>query len=545
MRISERVLEIKEGCLKDQIELVSGDKTLKPLVYNQREVLRRINFYLASKYLERDDDALFWNLSSHRIVHFAKNIEADTKDFMPYGEGEINFFQSWALRKVFRQWADDNSFYLLLNQLAEGLATYGSIVLKEVKKDGKLWLEEVKLDNIYFNQTVDRIKDTDIVEMHYLTKAQLRDKYNADDVAKIEKLEKSGRAELWEFWGYDKDQYKHYIGYGYGDKEIILLEEEAKKCIYHDFRLGYYKGRWLGVGVVERLFKHQEQANKLVNQNDEANSIASLLLLRSQDPQLQGNILQEAVSGQIITSSDLQTVGIDNRNFNSFVVQLQTIEAAADKLCLTPDIVQGEQMPSGTPFRSLAVQNVNSINAFTAYKQNLSEGIAKILKDRILPSQVKSLVKEDILEMAEDDADVEMFDEILLMRTLNEEEKKGRVITTEFVAQVQNEIARATKMKGRRLKIDDNFFNFKWGIKITPTNDSYDKQATNDAMFNALQMQGSNPANSQTPLFRQYLENNGLSYWKLTPKQMEQLQQSAGGQPQAKQPDKLLAEAGI
>ena len=154
MKISERVLEIKEGCLKEQIELVSGDKTLQPLLYNQREILRRINFYLAKKYLERNDDALFWDLSNPRIVHFAKNINSDTKDFLPYGEGQINFFQSWALRKMFRKWADDNQFYLLLNQVAESLATYGSIILKEVKKDGKVWLDEVKMDNIYFDQTV-------------------------------------------------------------------------------------------------------------------------------------------------------------------------------------------------------------------------------------------------------------------------------------------------------------------------------------------------------------------------------------------------------
>ena len=544
MKISDRVVEVKEGCLKDQIELVSGDKTLTPLLYNQRQILRRINFYLASKYLERDDDALFWNLSTYRIVHFSKNIQADTKDFLPYGEGELNFFQSWALRKMFRKWADDNHFYLLLNDTAEALATYGSIILKETKRDGKIYLDEVKLDNIYFDQTVNKMKDTDIVEMHYLTKSQVKQKY-PKEFEQIDKKEKGNKVELWEFWGFYEGKYKHYIGYEYGDKQVILLEEEAKKCIYHDFRLGRYCGRWLGVGVVERLFKLQEQANKLVNQNDEANNIASLLLLRSQDPQLQGNVLEQAVSGQIITSTDLQTIGVDNRNFANFVNQLQTIEMAADKLCLTPDIVQGEQMPSGTPFRSLAVQNVNSQNAFTAYKQNLSEGIAKILKDVILPSQVSAWNKSDFIEMAEDDADTEMFDEVVLNNTLRDEEKKGRMIDTEFVAYVQNEVARKVKLEGRRLKIQDNFFNFKWGIKITPTNDSFDKRTTNDAMFNALQMQGANPANSQTPLFRQYLENNGISYWKLTPKQMASLQQNAGGQPEAKQPDKLLAEAGI
>jgi len=43
-------------------------------------------------------------------------------------------------------------------------------------------------------------------------------------------------------------------------------------------------------------------------------------------------------------------------------------------------------------------------------------------------------------------------------------------------------------------------------------------------------MIGANPALLDTPLFRQYLENNGIPYWKLTPKQKEALEQAA--QPQ-------------
>jgi hypothetical protein len=551
MNISKSVSGIVADGLDGYLELVVGETNLAPLKFNQRETLRRINFYLASKYTDRDDDALFWNLSNSRITHFAKNIDLDTKDFLPYGEGEYNFFQAWALRKKFREWCRDNSFYLTLNDISEGLATYGSIVWKKEKVKGKTILKEVKLDNLYFDQSIENIRDTNIVEKHFLSAQDLEDKRdvwkNIDEA--IKKIKGINRLEVWEYWGWyneeGKSEYAHQIGCGYGDDYINLWEEKTKKdeCPYFDFHLGRFRGRWLRVGVVERLFELQVSINKLVNWNEQASEIASLLLLKSTDPDFSGgNILTQAENGQVFSSSDLQQIAIDNRGLASFLQQMALIEAHADKLCLTPDIVQGEQSPSGTPFRTVAVVNANSKSAFTVYKQNLGEGIAKILLDEILPSIVKSWSKDEFIEMEEDDKDVEMYDQTALdMMLIDYKEKSGLDPTTEIEEKFKKDIANETKKNGRRVIPD---FNFKWGIRITPTSESVDKQTQNDAMFNALQIQGQNPAAVDTPLFRQYLENNGISYWKLTPKQQANLQAQATGQnPQPKQPDALAAKA--
>ena len=556
MNISDKVLEIVSQSLNGQLELVTGENNLSPLLFNQRENIRRINFYLASKYLDRDDDALFWNLSNHRISHFAKNIDLDTKDFLPYGIGEYNFLQSWALRKKFTEWCRVNSFYLTLNDISEGLATYGSIVWKRCKENGKTYLEEVKLDNLYFDQAIDKIRKANIVEKHWLNPNELWEKDGVwNNVREVLKAEKgSNKIEIWEYWGWyikngkNTPEYNHTIGYGYGDKFINLWEETVKDddCPYYDFHLGRYRGRWQRVGVVERLFPYQERINQLVNQNAQATDIASLLLLRTQDSELDGgNVLQGALNGQIINSNDLQQIAIDNRGLTAFIQEMQLIENQADKVCLTPDIVQGEQSPSGTPFRTIAVVNSNSKGAFTIYKQSLGENIAKILIEDIIPSQAKSWSKEEFIEMAEDDKDIEIFDQVLVDKELIKEQEKGVLLTVELRDRKKALVADSIKKKGRRVIVDDSLFNFKWGIKMTPTNESVDKAAQNDAMFNALQIQGSNPANADTPLFKQYLENNGISYWKLTPKQQANLQAEAGGQamPQAKQPDKLMAQA--
>lgn len=552
MNISKKVQEIIKACDETYIDLVAGNGNSSTLRFNQKEILRRINFYINSKYVERDDDALFWNISNYRITHFSKNIDLDTKDFLPYGEGEINFVQAWALRKKVKEWFRETGFYMTLNDISEGLATYGSMVWKKVKEDGITKLEECKLDNLYFNQKVRNINDSDgIVELHYLSNNQLWEKDGIwDNVKEVLDIEKDkDNIEIWEFSGYyaedgAKPTYKHTIGYGYGEKEIILWEDDTEETLYYDFHIGRYRGRWLRTGVVERLFKLQERANQLVNQNAQATEIASLLLFKTSNTDVVGNVLEQAINGQIISDPEFQQIGIDNRGLQQFISELQQIEAQADKLCLTPDIIQGEQAPSNTTFRTVAVINSAAKSAFTVYKQNLGEKIAEILLADIFPTTVKKWNKETMIEIAEDDQDITVYDEAVKRYMAKEAMLSGQLVTPELVAEIDNTVAEGIKTVGRRVNIGEKFFDFKWGFKMMATNESVDKSAMNDAYFNALGMVQANPAITDIPLFRQYLENNGISWWKLTPKQMQQLQQAQGGaMPEQKKPDALLAQA--
>ncbi|OQA77490.1 MAG: hypothetical protein BWY30_01084 [Tenericutes bacterium ADurb.Bin239] len=558
--ISQRVQEIIDDC-NNKLEIESNGNN--KIEYNQREIVRRINYYLNDRYLDRDDDAVFWNLSTYRRVHFAKHITPDTKDFLPYGIGTLNHWQSWCLRKKVSQWFDEERFYQTLNSVGDATATYGSSVWKRYKEGNKTKIKGVRLNNIYFDQSVEWIKDADgIVELHQLSKKQLWDKDGVwDNIREVIKKEDKHNYEVWEFYGYygdedEKPEYKHVIGYGFGDDFIELWSETVDKydCPYEDFHAGEYNGRWLRVGVVERLFKLQERANQLVNQNAQASEIASLLLLKSGSPDMVGNVLEQAINGQIIPDSTLEQIGISNVGLNNFLAELQLIENQADKLCFTPDIIQGQASPSNTTFRGIAVENANAVNAFRDIKQNLLEKIADILMEYIFPEVVKDWNHEDIIEMAEDDADVEEYTKALQRKAQIDYllANEGNVVTEDIKARILQRIEDTVKEQGRSIKIPKNFFNFKWGFKMMPTDETVDKSARNDAYFNALQMTSVNPAITDIPLFRQYCEDNGISAWKLTPKQKEELQQvmnqgrqASGAMPEPKQPDKLLAAAQI
>lgn len=555
-QVQLKVNKIIQDCNNSYIEIIGKDKsTQAPVLYNQRELLRRINFYINDRYLERDNDAIFWNISTPRIPHFAKLLQFDTKDFKAIGQGEFNFVQAWALRIKSEEWFRDNQFYQTLNDLAQCISTYGASVWKVVKKDGVNTLQECKLENLYFDQSAEDIKKVNLVELHYLNQNELWEKKDVwDNVEKILEKEKDNeRIEFWEYTGYliedGEPQFKHIIGYGY-EEECICWEEtiSAEDNPYEYFRLGRYNGRFLGIGVVERLFKLQERANELVNQNAETTKIASLLLFKSNNSEINGNVLEQAINGQIIADETFQQVGVTNTGLNQFIQELQLISQQADRLCMTPEIIQGEPSPSGTTFRGMAVTNAAAENAFTIYRQNLGEKISFILMKWIFPSVVSKWNKSSIIEIAQDDVDIEVYDKALKNEIAKEKMLSGELVTNEILTDIENSISENIKQVGRRLELPKNFFNFKFGFKLMPTTETGDKSVINDAYWNALQIQGANPAQIDTPLYRQYLENNGIPYWKLTPKQKVALEANAlspqgGAIPDQKKPDQLLAAA--
>ena len=166
----------------------------------------------------------------------------------------------------------------------------------------------------------------------------------------------------------------------------------------------------------------------------------------------------------------------------------------------------------------------------------------------IFPSVVKKWKHEDFIEMAEDDEDAEEYIKALTRR----EELKflladvGNVITPDTKAMILKRVEDSIKENGRKVEVLEEFFNFKWGFKMMPTDETVDKSARNDAYFNALQMVMANPAVSEIPLFKQYCEDNGISSWKLTPAQRQEVaQMGQGGQqmPEPKKPDALLTQA--
>ncbi len=207
-------------------------------------------------------------------------------------------------------------------------------------------------------------------------------------------------------------------------------------------------------------------------------------------------------------------------------------------------------MPSGTPFRSLATLSNAAKSAFKSSRDRIASGLEDILRTEILPDVIKKWQKKDIVQIAESADDIKFYEDSLIaqrrLETIAKGNREGRVITPEELKESELNALNEIKEVGRVVEIPENYFNFDFGLRFMITSESYDKQQQNDAMSNAISMMMQNPAIVNTPVFKQYVENNGIEWWRLTPEQTEQLAETAqamGGKPMPEQPkqDKLMS----
>jgi hypothetical protein len=562
----EEIREFKNGT----VQLTEGGQ------FSQYNTLRRINKYMQGRFWDcPDPTAIFWQLSRSRVPLYAKSIDANTKNFDLIGIGKFNWFKAFIANARFKKWMREERFALTLDDTSNGIATYGSMVWKKSYDNrGDVNLDKVDLQNLVFDATVENIIDSPVVEMHYMTETQIRSRWSeqADEVIKKAKQARDGedndsesndkKFQVVERWGEFKEEndddakYYHWIGVGEGDMEVELVKDEIdldadglpKEFPYYDFHGERVPGRWLAMGVVERLFGLQEQCNKLVNHNDKANEIASLLLFRTQDPNTTGNILDAVKTGQVINSQDMQQLGVDNRFISTFINQLQLIENKADELCFINDSISGETPPSGVPFRSLAVSTRAAVSTFNYIKTSIIEKMGYILQEQILPDLVKKFNKEDLIDIMEDDIDIRLYDQIKIEDGIKDFMKKkvksgSMIIFEEDIlaerARIQTELERGGRQEN--IKID-----FKYGIKMNPAAESVDKNTMNAAIDGALGDMSANPAIVNTPLYQQKLANNGIPPFRLSPGEIQELEQTQGVElPEPPTTDKLSQLAAV
>lgn len=535
--ISKKVYDLEKEYKENSTKVLEG------LERNQWDIIKRVYHYKNDSFIEcSDPDAIFWQVVTPYLPHYASLLDLDPKDFNPKGHGKTNVFQAWILRKKLHNWFDQkgkisgDDFGVFLDDLTKNITTFGSYIVKINKKTDEP--EFVDLRHIAFDPEVKTIRGKDKVEFHYLTEDEIRKKEwdNTDKV--IENAhEKDDKKEIWEFVGeYDGD-YVHVIGAGEGDKEVIAFEfdEKPEDDPYYDIHLTQYEGMWLRKGIYEQCFQEQFRANDLVNHNAKATEIASLLLLRSKDPKTSGNVLQQAVSGQIINSEDLQQIGIDNRAFTTLLKELEIIQEQVRKKLQLPDIATGETLPSGTPFRGMALMSSSQKNAFKQKRSRVATGVLNII-ERILPTLVKEWNRGDMIEITEDNQDLESYDEAIRRVTrknvYQKANEKGVEVTEDIQAKIEKMVDEKIEKKGRKIEIPKGFFNFEFGMYIDPVGEVIDKAQQNDAIINALQLIMQNPTIMELPIFTQLLENNNIPPFKLEQKVRQQIQQQQPDQNQ-------------
>lgn len=182
----------KDNFLKREIEIVPG------LKHNQYEVVKRTYFYQHNQFEsgptdENGDPKYFFDLVTDRNDDASKNIDLDTKDVYIKAESEGAYLKSWLLRREFMGYAKTSNFGMKLNDLADDLPAFGTVVWKRVKTaDNRTDVESVELINLMNDPAVKRLRDGMVIERHLLTQAQLRS-YKAWDKTEVDKMITKGQ----------------------------------------------------------------------------------------------------------------------------------------------------------------------------------------------------------------------------------------------------------------------------------------------------------------------------------------------------------------
>ena len=379
----------------------------------------------------------YWfDIITPRVNAEVKNIDFDTKDAIVYsdhfGDKLAVLLSNFELSNFLRDANKGEEF----NNNIETFSSWGNVVWKKTKEG----YEEVDLKNFYvLNQTAKTLDDSDVIERHILTQADLRAKKgaweNVDAVIKdcgdrffsstrksrdidksspsYEIYERNGEvseADLFKVKGMqggDPDKFilakiiSPVAGIekdGEGKKYCLFAQEISEKP-YKEAHRGRYKGRWFREGMYEILFDCHVRANEIGNQLARGLEWASKTFFRTSDTLIIQNALTDLRNGAIIRAKELSQVETRMQGFDQLIADWNRNIRHADELANSYEVVTGESLPSGTPFRLGAMLNQNANKLFDFLREKLAIALEDLFNEWIIPKVMRKTRAKKVIEL--------------------------------------------------------------------------------------------------------------------------------------------------
>lgn len=585
------VTNFKTNFLTREIEIVPG------LTFNQYETIKSVYFAVHNQFESGPTDELgetkyYYDLITDRNDQATKNINLNTKDVYIKAEGGGSFLKSWLLRREFMGYAKTSGFGMKLNDLADDLPDFGTVVWKKIKTpEGKVDTAQVELINIMNDPAVKNLKDGILIERHLLCQSDLYD-YKSWDQEGIKKLVEGAQTvsrkayldiqqtssannfnnidevtpfyELFELWGeIPKALYEKYKttgkkrrdplqvsnagpistdtaikeygnesvyvmavvgGISDGNPESVLFCKEVDRSLfpYKEVHYRRRKGRWLGVGNYEQCFPLIEKANEITNRFFASLRIALLHLYQTRDKTHVKNVMSDLLDGDVVISkSELTVIPTEIRGFTQYKDEIERIEKKADRLCNSFEVVTGENMPAGTPFKLGSQQLKSATKLFEYIQENMGLFIEQVFNEWLLPDFASSLTEEHILELMDDMDDIEiyynakrkLFQYDVLKRYILEHNEFPDASQLQLVGSlVKDQIKKGPK----QIAIEKGYYlDQKYSIKTVITSENDAKKENLDTVAALTQVAMANPQGLQDPrlmkLVNFVLESSGFS----------------------------------
>ncbi len=438
---TDNTVEIFDGYMFSQYKLV------KRIVYYQNQV------YPKGKLDSHGNYKYWFDVISPRIDTEVKNIDFDTKDISIYSVGEKDSNRVLIANGFLKQWLKETGQAEKINEAVEQGSAWGNVVWKKTKGDYEL----VDLKHFFVvNQVAKSLNETAVIERHIMTQSDLREKEgiwdNIDAVIKscgnrefssdvnkgnpsetenyyYEVFERNGEIserDLFEAQGKTGGNEDKYVlakvivcGLGGGsnkdkDPKYVLYADKISKMPYKEYHRGRYQGRWFRVGLYEILMDIQTRSNEIGNQIAKGLGWASTTLFRSKDKVIAQNVLDDLSNGDIVRSEDLQQVNVRMEGLDQLIADWNRLMEMADRLANSYEVVTGEALPAGTPFRLGSMLNQNANKLFDFIREKLTVVFEGLIGDWILPEYMKDLKLKDILRITGDEEWLKRYNEVLV-----------------------------------------------------------------------------------------------------------------------------------
>ena len=532
------------------------------LYRSQKEIIKNIEFAVNSEFLSGKTDELgrykpYFNIVNFRLDVAVRATDLDIKDFQIISDSPVHADKTKLLRKEFYEWAKKSRLGQTLNDFGRRRAKYGGVILKKIEKDGELKLETLDWRNIVTDQ-VDITKGA-IMERHFLSPVELASKIDIWDnvkeaLADISTKKKAvsrkndnqyneDKVEVWELhaelpksflkeckgidWD-ENDDYKYsnqvyFIYVKNGKPKDIFYCEEEKKSPYKYLSYKPRDGFGLGVGIVEEGLEAQRVINNYVISQYNAMELAGKTALITDSDTVTNNALTDLQTGDFIKinqGEQITSLNLAPSAFPAFTGLIEQWDNQVQRATNTYEAVTGETMPSGTPFRSLAIQNQEGSSLFSYRLEEAGLFWEDVVNDWIFPFLIKKLRPKHILSADFTGEELQAIDNAIVTRKANEKAidkvLNGDIVTPEEYQKFISTYSAQMQTLGEKRFIDipEGYYDdFEGYCTVLITNEKKNKAVTLESLSNILAQVANAPQILQDPtlfkIFAQIIELSG------------------------------------
>lgn len=532
------------------------------LTFRQKDLIRTIEFYSNSKYLNGQLDELgrekpFYNIinSMCDVENAAKDI--DTKDVQAISDDGQHYVESFLLAKDLYEWMKEVNFAKTLNDMRDAHTRYGSLLVKKCLEleDGKkvLKIEIPEWKNVITDQ-VD-IVNGPVVECHYMPLMDImaKDAWDQDQISELTgKLKTNGgysyRVPVYEVRGYfpvafikelegkekitakDKTTFTYQLYYLaapspdtkkseapgiVGEKLIPLYWENNTEKVYKYLARKKKSGRAFGVGVSEEGEEAQVWTNDTVLKQFRAMEFTTKVIGQTASKKLKGrNLLNEVDDGSILEHEDNKPITaltlLPAGGLSQYAGLISQWFTQFERATSAYSAQRGESPTSRTAAKLQTAVLQQSGSVMNGLREDMGIFLTEIFEDWLLPYLSKRLNAEHILAHDFTLAELQEIDKNFATHTANAMAKEmmlsGKVVSVEDYAKFREEaMSRVQLTKSSRfLKLPKDYYKkVKAKVTFNITGEQQDKKAVSEVLINIMKIYVGNPQLIMDPVLTQ------------------------------------------